>query len=352
MSDYETSSGSYPVDGTNKTAYIYISKDQFVEYQKAFTLLSEVIILTNQKKYNLVVTDCLQQARDNFKRSYNENFEEFDFCMSDFLRQYTATGMYMRAYNECLKSLDKIRQYKQYIEYIQEDLLSQTHYGINYRFHWYKRASLIAHSHLKQTELATDLCLQALNDPHVRGGNRFEIFKRLTKLLPKDKLPEDLVTEYSIVDYPEVTIEASIRNIENDSAAKNFFFIESENGEVEMMPVEDIVIRHYNQLGFTKGIHCESQVYLTCFGLLFWDIIYDSTIEDSFRFPNQLHPLDMNHERFYAARQKLIDKRLVEICKFDEDQLVKELTDSWNKNKDKLSFFTLKEDHFDSLIVS
>ena len=110
------------------------------------------------------------------------------------------------------------------------------------------------------------------------------------------------------------------------------------NGDQELLSVEDVVIHHYTQKDFTDGIHCESSLYHMFLALLFWDIIYTLDIKDSFRYRNQLAPLDLNFDCFSEQRYTSIEVRLQQISSFSEEKLIDFLTTSWLENLDKASF--------------
>lgn len=61
------------------------------------------------------------------------------------------------------------------------------------------------------------------------------------------------------------------------------------------------------------GLHRESFVYTTIFGLLFWDIIYKPGITDTFFSCYQYQPLDLQTDEFYPRRKEDIDRRLTTI---------------------------------------
>lgn len=55
-----------------------------------------------------------------------------------------------------------------------------------------------------------------------------------------------------------------------------------------MSCVEQFVLNHYKQNGYTTGVHDEGGVAMALFVLLFWDIIF-SDVPDAFRCPYQVH---------------------------------------------------------------
>jgi Fanconi-associated nuclease 1 len=78
------------------------------------------------------------------------------------------------------------------------------------------------------------------------------------------------------------------------------------------LTVEQFALEHYASEGW-KGLHSENSIVTTLFGLLFWDIIFDTTIPGVFASPYQSGPLDLKTEFFYDSRRDTIKKRMLEI---------------------------------------
>ena len=302
-------------------------------------MVSQIIVNFNNKSFNQIGDEYLPKARTSFLECFAK-WHEKDTKLPLFLRKFTATGMYLRAIHECLGALEKLRMYQDYVDIVINELMPQTVYGHNYRGRWCIRSAIIYQSHLKNQEMAIHVCRIGLNDFYVRSGNHLELFMRLIKMVKiakDDSNFKELCPDYYSLDYKENIIYADYQNIVNDSSKKNFFSVTLSNGEVNIMSVENIVINHYLKKGYSKGIHCESSIYHTFLGLLFWDCIYSLNFEDSFRYNKQILPLDLNYDSFYEQRKNEIDDRILEISKFSELQLISELALSWNKYYEKAS---------------
>jgi hypothetical protein len=72
--------------------------------------------------------------------------------------------------------------------------------------------------------------------------------------------------------------------------------------------VEQAVLAYYRQQGWA-GVHSENWLWNASFGLLLWDIIYDSTL-GVFHSPFQFAPSDLHSTLFYARRETRIEARL------------------------------------------
>ena len=72
--------------------------------------------------------------------------------------------------------------------------------------------------------------------------------------------------------------------------------------------VEQAVLAYYRQRGWA-GVHSENGLWNASFGLLLWDIIYDSSL-GVFHSPFQFAPSDLHSALFYARREPRIEARL------------------------------------------
>lgn len=72
--------------------------------------------------------------------------------------------------------------------------------------------------------------------------------------------------------------------------------------------VEEAVIQYFEKEGW-KGFHAENYLWRGIFGLLFWDIIFD-TSHGSFHHPLQRQPSDLNDAAFFESRVGLLEAQL------------------------------------------
>jgi hypothetical protein len=71
--------------------------------------------------------------------------------------------------------------------------------------------------------------------------------------------------------------------------------------------VEGGVVRYYQQRGF-YAVHSENYVWRGLFGLMLWEVMYDSP--QFIHHPLQRHPTDLFHADFYRHRQAAIHAQL------------------------------------------
>ena len=100
-----------------------------------------------------------------------------------------------------------------------------------------------------------------------------------------------------------------------------------------------MALRYYYLHEGLSGMHCENSFGKTLFGLLFWDVIFDSTVPYVFQTPFQAVPLDFGSKDFYILRQDKINKRIEEISMMSKEDLDKEINSQYNLHKNKYNAF-------------
>jgi hypothetical protein len=78
--------------------------------------------------------------------------------------------------------------------------------------------------------------------------------------------------------------------------------------------VEECVRRHYAAAGWSGTYHCENRLFLTLYGLLFWDLRHMAlSAPPQFTSAYQDTPHDLCSPRFVPNRKAAVDARLAEI---------------------------------------
>ena len=71
--------------------------------------------------------------------------------------------------------------------------------------------------------------------------------------------------------------------------------------------VEEFALVYYKEKGY-DGAHSENNLIPQLFTILYWNIIFDDSIEGVFQSPYQAFPLDLFHSDFYEKRKEKIMK--------------------------------------------
>ncbi|CAL8122242.1 unnamed protein product [Orchesella dallaii] len=110
-------------------------------------------------------------------------------------------------------------------------------------------------------------------------------------------------------------------------------------GSNQISSVEQHAIQYYvKEEGYTTGLHGEGSTVSTLYGILFWDIIFNDQLPDSFHTPYQPFPLDFHFDDFYLRRRDLIEEKLQLIRNvLSMDELCGIVDQIWSEQRNKLS---------------
>ncbi|CAG7896843.1 unnamed protein product [Brassica rapa] len=163
--------------------------------------------------------------------------------------------------------------------------------------------------HMGRPNESLSVAEQGLLDPWVRAGSRIALQRRILRLA-KPPRRWKTPTFPNLVDnkIPEVTIQG--RSLNCEVGMKNRFY--GEDGE--QCGVEQLALQYYNgEGGGWQGMHTESSIWLTIFGLLMWDILF-SDVPGVFQTRFQTAPLDLETESFYQTRKETIESQLEKVA--------------------------------------
>jgi tetratricopeptide (TPR) repeat protein len=230
----------------------------------------------------------------------------FERGNSLFLLRFSAGWVYASVLTVGVSFLEKMKDFHKAIEYL--ELLLDSPYCPNRRGHWWNRLAL-NFEHIGRKDKAIEICLNALQDHTLSPASRYTIEKRLDRLwkppLKWTKKPEHLFTLLHHLKSPkEIYIQGC--PIRSETGRKNLFL-----GYDEMpCSVEELALQFYKFKENWEGIHCEGEIFVAMFTLLFWDIIFCVDIPHVFQTPYQDAPLDLATECFYISRKEMIEERL------------------------------------------
>ncbi|OMJ29216.1 Fanconi-associated nuclease 1-like protein [Smittium culicis] len=170
------------------------------------------------------------------------------------------------------------------------------------------------HNYLNALFKCRNDCLSAILDPSLSIFDLIHIDKRLKNIDNKLEIPENLRVSLSKSKLNEAT-EITIQGIRISSELRNkgeSLRLVWEDNEGGACSVEQVALGYYvDKSGYT-GVHSESSIVTTLFGLLFWDIIF-YPVDGVFDTEFQTHPLDMHTDAFYINRKEMIDQRIMDI---------------------------------------
>ncbi|XP_021345966.1 fanconi-associated nuclease 1-like isoform X2 [Mizuhopecten yessoensis] len=332
----------YPGYKVNKSTSIFGDRDTFLRFATAVTMESDILTRLEKKDFDRAF-DIYQSAEKQYdKQLQDQAIQSHDESLPVFLRSYTACGVFVRVLNQGVEILQRRKDYTQAVQLL-EKLLSQQIYCVTYRGHWWERLAINYDAHLKQPAKALKCIGEGLEDEYLRTGHRLAVFQRAEKICtaPKSKFKDQLLNFHHepVLDYPEVFLDGKV--LPDNVPGARFRFLMSTPGsegdpdDLTFCGVEQLVMEHYRQNGYTDGLHAEGSTVSSLFTLFFWDMIYRD-IPDAFHSNFQVMPLDFHSDHFYSSRQDKIDQRLDTLRHSSVEELHQMVSDVWEQHEGEM----------------
>jgi len=244
--------------------------------------------------------------------------EEGHFTGIRWFSRFTSTYVLTRCLSSIIyTALFRLKRYSDAISLL-KSLLDQRTYQSTKRGYWYDELARLTENHLspKGKEEAMLICKQGLSDTMVVSHRRSSLYKRLASISKSlGRHPIQLKDRPSISSskYPSLFLYG--KQVMNQATSSHVLFYSHHQKEGQEMPlvrVEKYVLEHFEMEGW-KGYHAENSIITTLFGLLFWDILFDSSVPGAFAHSFQTAPLDLYTEFFFESRRDAILTRLDDI---------------------------------------
>ncbi|XP_054821940.1 fanconi-associated nuclease 1 homolog isoform X2 [Prosopis cineraria] len=222
-----------------------------------------------------------------------------------FHHLYTASWVYSKVVTLGISFLEQERWYSDAIGLLNQ-LLKFFIHDVR-RGYWTLRLSVDL-EHLGYTDESLQVAENGLLDPCIRAGSRVALQRRVLRLgRPPRRWKVPSFSKSINREITEVYVQG--RPLNSELGAKNRFY----NEEGEQCGVEQLALHHYAGMGGGwQGVHTESGIWLTIFGLLMWHVIF-ADVPNVFYNRFQIAPLDLGTDGFYAARKNIIESHLQQI---------------------------------------
>ncbi|CAL5191400.1 unnamed protein product [Lathyrus oleraceus] len=223
--------------------------------------------------------------------------------VSTFHNLFTASWVYSKVVTLGISFLEQERRYSDAIDLLK--LLQNVFTCDVKRGYWALRLSVDL-EHLGYIDESLQVAENGLLDPWVRAGSRMALQRRVLRLgKPPRRWKVPSFSKSVLRKIPEVYVQG--RPLNSEMGAKNRFY----NEEGTQCGVEELALDYYAAEGW-QGVHTESGIWLTIFGLLMWDVIY-ADVPNVFHTRFQNAPLDLGTDSFYTARASIIASHLQQI---------------------------------------
>ncbi|OVA19093.1 zinc finger protein [Macleaya cordata] len=223
--------------------------------------------------------------------------------MGTFLSSFSASWVYSKVVTLGISFLEREHRYEDAIRLLKRLLNRITCDGR--RGYWTLRLSVDL-EHIGRVNESLSVAEEGLLDPWVRAGSKMALQRRILRL---GKPPRRWKTPSFSDSIKRKIKEVHIlgRPLNCDLGMKSRFY--GEDGE--QCGVEQLALQYYagEEGGVWQGVHTESGIWMTIFGLLMWDVIF-ADVPDVFHTQFQTAPLDLGCDNFYIARKSLIESHL------------------------------------------
>ncbi|KAK9672612.1 hypothetical protein RND81_12G112200 [Saponaria officinalis] len=233
---------------------------------------------------------------------YPPQSEELD---ASFLKCFSASWVYSKAALLGVSYYEQERRYEDAIRLLK--LLLDCYTSDGRRGYWILRLSIDL-EHIGFIEESLSVAEDGVLDPWVRAGSRMALQRRVMRLgKPPRRWKSPSYVAIVKRKITEILIQG--RPLSSNVGIKSRFY--GEDGE--QCGVEELALKFYaGEGGGWQGVHAESGIWLTVYGLLMWDVIF-SDVPNVFRTRFQNAPLDMGSDNFYVVRRSIIEAHLQKI---------------------------------------
>ncbi|XP_071720394.1 fanconi-associated nuclease 1 homolog [Rutidosis leptorrhynchoides] len=234
---------------------------------------------------------------------------------------FSALWIYSKVVLLGVSFLESERRYNDAIDLLKHLLLKFT--NDRRRGYWTLRLSIDL-EHLGRISDSLSVAETGLDDLWVRAGSRIALQRRVLRLgKPPRRWKVPCFSESVKRKIPEVHVQG--RPLNCKTGTKSRFY--GEDGQ--QCGVEELALQYYaEEGGGWQGVHSESGVWLTLFGLLMWDVIF-ADVPNVFLTRFQISPLDLDTDYFYEARKSIIEPLLVNILEGMAEEI---LITSWESH--------------------
>lgn len=306
----------YPTYNCIISDQIFLDRNDLLAYEEAIEV-AQLIDQALDEKDNKMVLRCVSIADSRVQPNQCTTAESVPFFSC-----FSASWIYSKVVSLGVSFLERENRYSDAVILLNRLLNCYTCDGR--RGYWTLRLSIDL-EHLGYPSESLSVAENGLLDPWVRAGSRMGLQRRILRLgKPPRRWKTPSFAESIKRKITEVHIQG--RPLNRETGMKSRFYGESG----DQCSVEQLALEYYNaEGGGWQGVHSESGIWLTIFGLLLWDVIF-SDVPNVFRTKFQTAPLDFGTDSFYLLRQNNIESQLQKIHDGMGEEI---LITSWESHK-------------------
>ncbi|WOL02516.1 fanconi-associated nuclease [Canna indica] len=294
----------FPDYTCNVSHQIFQDRSHFLEYEEAIEMAQIMDESLEESNVEMVIR-CIDIADNRTCTTRGKAHPSTSDSPPQFFSSFSASFVYSKVLSLGVSVFEREHRYEDATRLLKGLLRRIT--SDSRRGYWALRLSVNL-EHMNCLNESLSVAEEGILDPWVRAGSKMALQRRVLRL---GKPPR----RWRVPDYAnsvkrkikEVCISG--RPLTSELASKNVYY----GYDGERCGVEQLALQYYaDDGGGWTGIHSESGIWMTIFGLLMWDAIFYA-VPDVFRSRFQMAPLDFDTDDFYVTRKSLIECQLQKI---------------------------------------
>ncbi|KAJ6809425.1 fanconi-associated nuclease 1-like protein isoform X1 [Iris pallida] len=298
---------------------VFRCRNDLLEYEEAVEVAQMTDEFLDENNIEMVMR-CINISESRMLSNYQQEVKSSAFdSPPTFFYRFSAASVYSKVLFLGVSFFERERRYDDAIRLLR-GLLTRIPCD-SMRGNWTLRLSVDL-EHIGRVNESLSVAEEGVLDPWVRAGSKMALQRRVLRL---GKPPRRWKTPSYANSVTRKIKEVSVRGrpLTSETGSKNLFY----GFDGELCGVEQLALQYYaEEGGGWHGVHSESGIWMTIFGILMWDVIF-ADIPDVFRSRFQVAPLDLCTDDFYAARKTLIESHLQKI---QEGMAEEMLITSWD----------------------
>ncbi|CAL9118892.1 unnamed protein product [Musa textilis] len=292
---------------------IFQDRTDLLEYEEAIEVAQIMDESLEESNMEMVIR-CIDISDIRMCTSFRGKTQSYT-CGSppQFFSTFSASFVYSKVLSLGVSFFEHEHRYEDAIRLLKGLLRRIVH--DSRRGYWMLRFSVDL-EHMNRLNESLSVAEEGILDPWVRAGSRIALQRRVLRL---GKPPR----RWRIPDYAD-SVKRKIkeasdmstrlvcirgRPLTSETATKNSYY----GYDGELCGVEQLALQYYaEEGGGWSGVHSESGIWMTIFGLLMWDVIFFN-LPDVFMSRFQIAPLDFDTDDFYVTRESHIESQLQKI---------------------------------------
>ncbi|XP_057526290.1 fanconi-associated nuclease 1 homolog isoform X2 [Amaranthus tricolor] len=284
---------------------VFSTRSDLLAYEEAIEV-AQIMDQSLEEGNSKLVLQCIEIAEYQLSSDFMMKSQSLPLKSEvSFLQCFSAAWVNSKIVLLGVSIHEQERRYQDAIKLLKLLLNSFTSGGR--RGYWTLRLSIDL-EHIGCIEQSLSVAEDGVLDPWVRAGSKMALQRRVIRLgKPPRRWKTPSYASFVKRKITEVHIQG--RPLSSKIGTKSRFYGQDD----EQCGVEELALQFYaGEGGGWQGVHTESGIWLTIYGLLMWDIIF-SDVPDTFRTRFQSAPLDMDSDNFYIARKGIIEHHLQKI---------------------------------------